>query len=232
MKRPTSRRTRPADAARPLGVRLRTARGRRLSSTRWLQRQHNDPYVLRARSEGYRSRSAFKLLEIDARYSLLAPGRRVLDLGAAPGGWCQAALAAGAEPVVGIDLLPMEPLPGARLLAGDMRDAAVLDEAAGWLGGAADVVLSDMAAPATGHRATDRLRVTGLAEAAAAVARRLLAAEGSFVAKVMRSGTPDLLLTELRREFDRVRHCKPPASRPESDEIYIVATGFRPRGMA
>ncbi len=230
MKRSTLRRSGATAASRNLREPLRTARGRKLSSTRWLQRQHNDPFVQRAQREGFRSRAAYKLLEIEERFRLFDGRGRVLDLGAAPGGWCQAALRSGCATVVGVDLLPMEPVPGATLLTGDVLDRATLEAACRALGGAPDAVLSDMAAPATGHRTTDRLRVAALAEQAAAVARDLLAPDGNFVAKVMRSGTPDLLLADLRRCFRRVRHFKPEASRPESDEIYIVATGYRGGG--
>ena len=227
MKRSPTRRTPARGPSRRLATPLRTAKGRRLSSSRWLQRQHNDPYVQRAQIDGFRSRSAYKLTEIDARFRFLGPGKRVLDLGAAPGGWCQVALAAGCAPVVGVDIQVMEPIEGATLFLGDMRDNAVLDVARQALGGKAHAVLSDLAAPATGHRSTDRFRVAELAEEAARAATRLLAPGGCFVAKVMRSGSPDLLLLDLRASFSRVRHFKPPASRPESDEMYIVAMGYR-----
>lgn len=227
MKRSTTGRKPDHGPSRRLATPLHNAKGRRLSSTRWLQRQHNDPYVQRAQIDGFRSRAAYKLTEIDARFRFLGPGKRVLDLGAAPGGWCQAALAAGCAPVVGVDIQGMESIEGATLILGDMRDNAVLDVARRALGGQAHAVLSDMAAPATGHRSTDRFRVVELAEEAARAATRLLSPGGCFVAKVMRSGTPDLLLADLRASFSRVRHFKPPASRPESDEIYIVAMGFR-----
>ena len=223
----TSGRKRMRRPSRRLAEPLRTAKGRSLSSSRWLQRQRNDPYVLRAQEEGLRSRSAYKLIEIDERFRLLGNGKRVLDLGAAPGGWCQAAVAAGCAPVVGVDLLPVDPIPGVFLILGDMRDDAVLTAAREALDGPAHAVLSDMAAPATGHRSTDRFRVSALAEEAASTARQLLAPGGCFVAKVMRSGTPDKLLADLRSGFRRVRHFKPQASRPESDEIYIVATDYR-----
>lgn len=225
--RATSSRKRARGPSRRLTEPLRTTKGRSLSSSRWLQRQRNDPYVQRAQAEGFRSRSAFKLVEIDERFRVLGHGKRILDLGAAPGGWCQAAVAAGCTPVVGIDLLPIAPIPGAFLVLGDMRDDMVLAAAERALDGPADAVLSDMAAPATGHRSTDRFRVTALAEEAANTARQLLAPGGCFVAKVMRSGTPDRLLADLRSDYRRVRHFKPLASRSESDEIYIVATGYR-----
>ena len=227
MKRSTSVRTGRRVSSRRLAEPLRSARGRTLSSSRWLQRQQNDPYVSRAREEGFRSRAAYKIMEINERFHLLGPGRGVLDLGAAPGGWTQVSVYAGCAPVVGVDLQCMQPIPGATLIHGDMRDDAVLFTARNALGGRADAVISDMAAPATGHRSTDRFRVTALAEEAAQIALEVLAPDGSFVAKVMRSGTPDILLADLRKCFRRVRHFKPGASRPESDEIYIVALGFK-----
>ena len=232
MKRSTSFRTRTRGRSRRLAEPLRTARGRALSSSLWLQRQQNDPYVSRAKEEGFRSRAAFKLEEINDKFRILGPGRSVLDLGAAPGGWCQVAVAQGCAPVVGMDLLTIPPIPGTTLIQGDMRDHSNLAAARDALGGTADAVLSDMAAPATGHRPTDRFRVAALAEEAADIALHVLAPGGSFVAKVMRSGTPDTLLVDLRDSFRRVRHFKPGASRPESDEIYIVALGFRAMGKA
>jgi len=219
--------TRAAGPSRRLHERVRTAKGRRLSSARWLERQRNDPYVQRAARDGFRSRAAYKLLEIDQRFCLLGRRRRVLDLGAAPGSWCQVCLRRGATAVVGVDLVAMSCLKGAALLQGDMRDPEIVAAARAALGGRPDVVLSDMAAPATGHRETDRLRVNMLAQAAAGVALAALRPGGAFVAKVMRSGAADTLLRDLRLRFARVRHFKPDASRPESDEIYVVAQELR-----
>jgi len=216
-------------APRPAKTRVHTAKGRKLSSTRWLERQLNDPYVVAAKRLGYRSRAAFKLAEIDDKFHLLAPGRRVVDLGAAPGGWVQVALArvGSRGRVVGIDVQPMEPIAGAALLQGDFLadDApARLREA---LGGPADAVLSDMAAPSTGHARTDHLRIMALAEAALAFALEVLAPGGAFVAKVLQGGSERALLETMRRNFARVTHFKPPSSRKESAELYVVATGFR-----
>ncbi|MEQ9812145.1 MAG: RlmE family RNA methyltransferase [Azospirillaceae bacterium] len=219
--------------SRPTGrgmtTRVKTAKRRRTSSTRWLERQLNDPYVAEARKRGYRSRAAFKLLQLDDKYGLLRPGQRVVDLGAAPGGWCQVAVErlSGQGTVVGLDYLEMDPVPGAVLLQLDFYDAdapARLNEA---LGGKADVVLSDMAAPTTGHAQTDHLRITGLAEAAWAFARDVLAPGGVFVVKLFQGGAEQDLLGELKRDFAKVAHAKPKASRADSSELYIVATGFR-----
>ncbi len=219
-------------AARHAAVRVRTAGRRKPSSTQWLERQLNDPYVREARRLGYRSRAAFKLLQLDDRFHFLKPGARVVDLGSAPGGWTQVAAArtkaeAGRGRVVGIDLLPTDPVPGATLLERDFLDdeaPAALRQA---LGGPADVVLSDMAAPATGHAATDHLRVMALAEAAYAFAREVLTPGGTFVAKVFQGGAERELLAQLKRDFASLRHAKPPASRAESAEVYVVAQGFR-----
>ena len=209
------------------GQRLRTARGRTVSQQRWLTRQLNDPYVVRARKAGYRSRAAFKLIELDDRCHLIKPGCRVLDLGAAPGGWTQVALARGAARVVGIDLLAIEPIAGADLLQGDITDAATERLALERLGGPADLVLSDMAPNTTGHAATDHVRIVALAELALAVALDSLAPGGAFVAKVFQGGSERQILDALKRNFGSVRHVKPPASRKESSELYVVATGLR-----
>jgi 23S rRNA (uridine2552-2'-O)-methyltransferase len=222
----------PGSTGRPLAVRVRSARRRKPSSTEWLSRQLNDPYVADAHRLGYRSRAAFKLIQLDDRFHLLRPGLRVVDLGCAPGGWTQiAAVRVGADKghgsVVGIDLLPTDPVPGATLLAGDFRDPAIAGQIRAALGGPADVVLSDMAAPATGHAATDHLRIIALAEDAFALAMSVLRPGGAFVAKVFQGGTEGALLTELKRAFMTVRHAKPAASRAESAETYVVATGFR-----
>jgi 23S rRNA (uridine2552-2'-O)-methyltransferase len=222
---------------RDLKVRVRTAKGRSLSSKLWLERQLNDPYVQRAKAEGYRGRAAYKLIEIDDRFRLLAPGARVVDLGCAPGGWCQVAVARanalGATPgrpvgrVLGIDLQPVDPIPGAEIHQLDFlsegADAAVRN----WLGGPADVVLSDMAPAASGHPQTDYLRIAALVEAAADLAREVLVPGGAFVAKVLGGGAEAALVGRLKRDFTRVQHVKPPASRAESSEKYLVATGFR-----
>lgn len=218
---------------RVLAQRVRTARGRTLSSTRWLERQLNDPYVIEARRLGYRSRAAFKLTQLDDRFHFLRPGKRVVDLGAAPGGWTQVAVARvkagepGGGKVVGIDIAEWEPVPGATHLQHDFLDdaaPALLREA---LAGPADVVLSDMAAPATGHPQTDHLRIIALCEAALAFAQEVLAPGGAFVAKVFQGGAEKELLDALKRDFATVRHAKPPASRSESAETYVVAMGFR-----
>jgi 23S rRNA (uridine2552-2'-O)-methyltransferase len=213
---------------RPAAVRVH-GRHKKPSSTAWLSRQLNDPYVAEARRRGFRSRAAFKLLQLDARFHLLRPGMRVVDLGCAPGGWSQVAAAkVGAQGrVVGIDLNPTEPLRGVDLLTGDFADAELQRAVAAALGGPADLVLSDMAAPATGHAATDHLRIVALAEAAFEFADDVLAPGGIFVAKVYQGGAEAALLQRLKRTFAEVRHAKPPASRAESAETYVVARGFR-----
>ena len=221
-------RTRPSDA-RDLAVRVKSARRRKASSTEWLERQLNDPFVAEAKRRGYRSRAAFKLLQLDQRFHLLKPGSRVVDLGCAPGGWTQVASErVGARGrVVGIDLTPTDPIAGAVLLTGDFRDPAMADRIRDALGGAADLVLSDMAAPATGHAPTDHLRIVALAEEAFTLAETLLRPGGGFVAKVFQGGTEGALLAALKCAFAEVRHAKPPASRAESAETYVVAKGFR-----
>jgi 23S rRNA (uridine2552-2'-O)-methyltransferase len=218
--------------SRPLAVRVKSARRRKPSSKEWLERQLNDPFVAEARRLGYRSRAAFKLVQLNTRFHLLAPGRRVLDLGCAPGGWSQVAAQlvgsmAGRGTVVGIDLLATDAIPGASLLVGDFRDPATAASIRAALGGPADIVLSDMAAPATGHAATDHLRIVALAEDAFAFAAAVLKPGGAFVAKVFQGGTEGALLAELKRAFAEVRHAKPAASRAESAETYAVAKGFR-----
>jgi len=221
--------------ARPLKTRVKTGKGRSLSSKRWLERQLNDPYVARAKCEGVRSRAAFKLAEIDARHHLLEPGARVVDLGAAPGGWSQIAAqcvgaAEGRGRVVAIDLLEMEPIAGVEFLALDFLDPQAPERLKAALGGPADAVLSDMAANATGHRRTDHLKIVALAEAAAEFAREILAPGGIFLCKVLQGGTEASLLASLKRDFEKVRHVKPAASRADSAELYLLATGFRHRG--
>jgi len=208
---------------------VKTGRGRTLSQKRWLERQLNDPYVARAKREGYRSRAAFKLLEIDERFHILKPGQRVVDLGAAPGGWSQvAAKVVGPRGrVVGIDLLEIEPMTGVAFITLDFLDPTAPQRLTDLLGGPADLVMSDMAANTTGHKKTDHLRIIGLAEAAIEFAREILAPGGAFVAKVFQGGTEGTLLADLKRDFATVRHVKPPASRADSSELYVLATGYR-----
>jgi 23S rRNA (uridine2552-2'-O)-methyltransferase len=217
--------------SRALKVRVKTAKKRTAASQRWLERQLNDPYVARAKREGWRSRAAFKLIEIDDKYRFLKPGQRVVDLGAAPGGWAQVAAKRVGAPergkVVGIDLLDLAPLPGVAFLTMDFLDDEAPQRLVDMLGGAADVVLSDMAANATGHRRTDHLKIMGLAEAALDFAREVLAPGGTFLAKVLQGGTEQTLLADLKRDFAGVRHLKPAASRADSAELYVLATGFR-----
>jgi 23S rRNA (uridine2552-2'-O)-methyltransferase len=216
---------------RNLKQRVKTANKRSLSSQKWLERQLNDPYVARAKREGYRSRAAYKLLEIDEKYRILKPGQRVVDLGAAPGGWSQiAARVVGAKgKVVGIDLLPIDPMPGVEFIELDFLDESAPGRLIEMLGGPADVVMSDMAANTTGHKKTDHLRIIGLAEAAIYFAREILAPGGAFIAKVFQGGTENQLLADLKRDFAVVRHVKPAASRADSAELYVMATGFRGR---
>jgi 23S rRNA (uridine2552-2'-O)-methyltransferase len=220
----------PPGATRSLGVRLRTATGRSTASQRWLERQLNDPYVAAARAQGWRSRAAFKLIEIDDKYKLLRRGMRVVDLGAAPGGWSQVAVQRGAAQVVGLDLLPIDPVPGAVFLQGDFNDPDMPARLQALMGGPFDIVLSDMAPNTTGHGATDHIRIVALAELAFDFARQVLAPGGAFVAKVFQGGSEKDLLAPMKRAFATVRHAKPPASRKESSELYVVATGFRGAG--
>jgi 23S rRNA (uridine2552-2'-O)-methyltransferase len=224
----------PASANNSLKTRVKTARKRSLASTLWLERQLNDPYVARAKAEGYRSRAAFKLIEIDARYHVLKRGQKVVDLGAAPGGWSQVAAAKvgstdGAGKVFGIDLLPVETIPGVEFRQLDFLAPEAPQILTEWLGGPADVVLSDMAANATGHKKTDQLRIIGLVELAADFATEILAPGGSFLAKVLQGGTESNLLAMLKRQFAEVKHVKPKASRADSSELYVLAMGFRRR---
>ena len=220
-------------SARDLKVRVKSSKGRKIGSTLWLQRQLNDPYVARARAEGYRSRAAYKLKELDERYQLLRRGMRVVDLGAAPGGWSQVAAATtdstDADPlVVGIDYLAMDPIPGVVLLQQDFTEESAPAALIAALGGhKADLVLSDMAAPTTGHKATDHLRIVHLVEIAADFAIAVLAPGGTFVAKVLQGGTEHELLAMLKRHFATTLHAKPKASRAESAETYLVARGFK-----
>lgn len=223
--------------ARELATRVKTARGRKLGSTLWLQRQLNDPYVQRAKREGMRSRAAYKLIEIDDKRRFLLPGARVVDLGCAPGGWLQVAVdrvnALGQRPkargfVLGVDILPVDPVPGATVLELDFLAEDAESRVRDALGGSADVVLSDMAASSSGHRATDHLRIIAMCEAAAAFALDVLSPGGTFVAKVLQGGAEGELLATLKQRFATVAHVKPPASRKDSAEKYVVATGFRP----
>ncbi|MBM3512568.1 MAG: RlmE family RNA methyltransferase [Alphaproteobacteria bacterium] len=221
------------DGGRGLKQRVKTARGRTASSNRWLQRQLNDPYVRRAKAEGYRSRAAFKLAELDERFRLLKPGHKVVDLGAAPGGWTQYAVervkagAPGGGRVVGIDINPWDNIAGADCLTLDFLDPAAPEKLKAALGGKADVVLSDMAAPTTGHAGTDHIRIMALAEAAWAFAEDVLAPGGAFVCKVFQGGTEGTLLKAIKARSTQVKHAKPPASRKESAEVYLIATGFK-----
>jgi 23S rRNA (uridine2552-2'-O)-methyltransferase len=213
---------------RELKVRVKDKRKSQSSRT-WLERQLNDPYVVRAKREGFRSRAAFKLIEIDDKHHLLKSGARVADLGAAPGGWSQvAAKRVGARGrVVGIDILAMDEIPGVEFAQIDFLDPAAPDKLKAMLGGPADVVLSDMAANATGHRPTDHLKIMALVETAAEFAREVLKDGGSFLAKVIQGGTESALLAALKRDFATVKHVKPAASRADSAELYVLATGFR-----
>jgi 23S rRNA (uridine2552-2'-O)-methyltransferase len=209
-------------------VRVKNTKGRKTSSRAWLERQLNDPYVHAAKAKGYRSRTAFKLLELDAQFHFLKKGARLLDLGAAPGGWSQVAAARGAH-VVAADVLAMEALPGVTFFQADLLDARTPDLLKDALGGPADVVLSDMAAPTTGHRATDHLRTTALIEIALEVAEETLRPGGLFIGKVFQGGATGALLTRIKKNFRTVKHVKPPASRADSVELYLVALGFKGR---
>lgn len=222
---------------RDLTVRVKSARGRKSSSTRWLQRQLNDPYVKRAQAEGYRGRAAYKIMELDDKFRFLVPGARVVDLGCAPGGWCQVAVprvnALGDKPgkavgtILGVDLQETEPIAGCELhqldFMADDADRQVRD----WLGGPADVVMSDMAASSSGHKQTDHLRIMALCEAAAYLAFDILEEGGTFVSKVLAGGAEGELQKILKQRFDKVSHVKPPASRKDSSEKFVIATGFR-----
>ena len=224
---------------RELKVKVKTARGRKLSSTRWLERQLNDPYVLAARRDGYRGRAAYKLIELDDKYRFLLPGARVVDLGCAPGGWLQVAVtrvnALGEKQgkrvgsVLGVDLQEVEPLPGAEAHVLDFLDEGAEEQVKAWLGGKADVVLSDMAAASSGHKQTDHLRIMSLCEAAAHFAFDVLDEGGTFVAKVLAGGAEGDLQHLLKQHFRKVANVKPPASRADSSEKYVVAQGFRGR---
>ncbi len=222
---------------RDLTVRVKTARGRKASSTRWLQRQLNDPYVKRAQAEGYRGRAAFKIMEIDDKFRFLVPGARVVDLGCAPGGWIQVAVprinALGEKggkavgTILGIDLQEVEPIAGATIHQLDFMDEGADDKVKAWLGGRADVVMSDMAAASSGHKQTDHLRIISLCEVAAHLAFDVLEEGGTFVSKVLAGGAEGELQKLLKQRFAKVFHVKPPSSRADSSEKFVVATGFR-----
>jgi 23S rRNA (uridine2552-2'-O)-methyltransferase len=212
---------------RGLTVAVKTARARSAASQRWLSRQLNDPYVAAAKQQGFRSRAAFKLVELDERFRLIQRGAKVVDLGAAPGGWTQATMRRGAARVVAVDLLPVDPVTGAVTLLGDFSEPEMQQRLIAQLGGKADLVLSDMAPNTTGHAATDHLRIMALAEAALEFALEVLAEGGGFVAKVFQGGAERTMLERMKQHFATVRHAKPPASRKESSELYVVAMGFR-----
>lgn len=222
---------------RDLRVRVKSAKGRRLSSTLWLDRQLNDPYVQRAQKDGYRGRAAYKILELDDKFRFLVPGARVVDLGCAPGGWCQVAVkrvnALGEKQgkkvgkVLGIDLQEVDPIPGAELHVLDFLSEDADTKVKDWLGGQADVVISDMAAASSGHKQTDHLRIMALCEAAAYFAFDVLDEGGTFAAKVLAGGAEGELQKLLKQKFTKVVNVKPPASRSDSSEKFVVATGFR-----
>ena len=228
---------------RELRVRVKTAKGRKLSSTLWLERQLNDPYVIRARKEGFRGRAAYKILELDDKFGFLKPGARVVDLGCAPGGWCQVAVdrvnALGQRPtkpvgtILGVDLQEIEAISGADIYVLDFLSEEADGLVKGWLGGRADVVMSDMAAASSGHKGTDHLRIIALCEAAAYFAFDVLEVGGTFVAKVLAGGAENELLALLKKSFTKVANVKPPASRSDSSEKFVVAMGFKgkPAGL-
>ncbi|AUQ49901.1 ribosomal RNA large subunit methyltransferase J [Phaeobacter inhibens] len=235
-KTPTGKNT-SGRGQRDLKVKVKTARGRKLSSTRWLQRQLNDPYVKRAQAEGYRGRAAYKIMEVDDKFRFLINGARVVDLGCAPGGWAQVAVkrinALGEKPgkavgrIIGVDLQEVEPLAGAEFHQLDFMDDRADDKVKEWLGGKADVVMSDMAAASSGHKQTDHLRIISLCETAAYFAFDVLEDGGTFVAKVLAGGAEGELQKLLKQKFTKVYHVKPPSSRSDSSEKFVVATGFR-----
>jgi len=220
-------------------TKVKTARGRKISSKMWLERQLNDPYVLEAQRQGYRSRAAFKLIELDEKYSILKSGARVVDLGATPGGWSQVAAQivlkgkhGQSGKVVALDINEMESLPDVTFLLQDFMDDDAPDNLKAALGGEADIVMSDMAAKATGHTPTDHIRIMDLCETALQFACEVLSPGGIFIAKVLQGGTEDQLLNTMKRDFKTVRHAKPPASRQDSAEMYVVAIGFKGRNLA
>ncbi len=224
-KRPTDKSGRRT--TRDASVRVKSAKGRKTSSTNWLKRQLNDPYVREAERLGYRSRAAFKLRDIDDRMKLIRPGMTVLDLGAAPGGWSQIAVERGAAKVIGLDLLPIDPIPGATMLQMDFMSDDAPEALIAMIGSGVDLVLSDMSPNTTGHRPTDHIRIMGLVESAYDFALQVLKPGGAFVAKVFKGGTENDVLTMMKKDFTAVKHLKPPSSRQESAEQYVVATGFR-----
>ncbi len=236
-KKPSGAKKTSGRGARDLRVKVKSARGRKLSSTLWLERQLNDPYVKRAKDEGYRGRAAFKILEIDDKFRFLVPGARVVDLGCAPGGWCQVAVkrvnALGEKggkkvgTILGVDLQEVEPIAGAETHQLDFMEVGADDKVKAWLGGEADVVMSDMAAASSGHKQTDHLRIMALCEAAAYLAFDVLSPGGTFVAKVLAGGAEGDLQKLLKQKFEKVQHMKPPASRSDSSEKFVIATGFR-----
>jgi 23S rRNA (uridine2552-2'-O)-methyltransferase len=215
--------------SRGLSVFVKTAKSRSPASARWLARQLNDPYVTAAKQQGWRSRAAFKLLELDDKFHLIQKGGRVLDLGAAPGGWTQVAVKRGAARVLALDLLPIDPIHGSTIIQGDFTDPEMPARLSTELGGEVNLVLSDMAPNTTGHAATDHIRIVALAEMALDFAVQVLAPGGAFVAKVFQGGSEKQILDVLKRNFANVRHAKPPSSRKESSELYVVATGFKGR---
>jgi 23S rRNA (uridine2552-2'-O)-methyltransferase len=215
--------------SRSLSVHVKTAKSRSPASARWLARQLNDPYVIAAKQQGWRSRAAFKLLELDDKFHLIQKGVRVLDLGAAPGGWTQVAVKRGAASVLAMDLLPIDPIHGSVIMQGDFTDPDMPARLTAELGGGADLVLSDMAPNTTGHASTDHIRIVALAEMALDFAVQTLSPGGAFVAKVFQGGSERQILDVLKRNFANVRHAKPPSSRKESSELYVVATGFKGR---
>ncbi|HTK34307.1 MAG TPA: RlmE family RNA methyltransferase [Caulobacteraceae bacterium] len=218
------------EAGRSMGQRLKTAEDRTLSSQQWLERQLNDPYVKAAKAKGYRSRAAFKLSEIDDRYHLIRRGARIVDLGCAPGGWLQVAVQRGAAAVVGVDLLEVDPVSGVEILLGDFTDPNMGPRLIEALGGPPDIVMSDMAPNTVGHRQTDHLRIVMLIEAAADFAIEVLKPGGTFITKAFQGGETAEVLRTLKAAFTEVKHVKPKASRQQSSEVYLVATGLRPRG--
>jgi 23S rRNA (uridine2552-2'-O)-methyltransferase len=230
---PRKRMVRPptggSEEGRPKPARLKTAKDRTPSQQAWLERQINDPFAAKARAHGYRSRAAYKLTEIDDRFHLLKPGSRLLDLGLAPGGWTQVAIERGVRHIVGVDLLSVEPLPPAHILEMDFTDPTCGPKLIELLGGPPDVVLSDMAPNTIGHRETDHLRIVGLIEAAIDFAVEVLQPGGAFVAKAFQGKGTDRLIAGLRQRFREVRNVKPKASRADSSEVYLVATGFKGR---
>jgi len=216
-------------ATRSLTVTLKKSHKKTTSQQAWLSRQLNDPYVAAARAQGWRSRAAFKLIELDDKFHLITKGARVVDLGAAPGGWAQVAVRRGAAKVVGVDLLPVDAVAGAEMIVGDFNDPDMPARLTQMLGAKADLVMSDMAPNTTGHAATDHLRIIALAELALEFAMEILEPGGAFIAKVFQGGTEKNMLVPMKRHFAIVRHAKPPASRKESSEVYVVATGFKGR---